>query len=275
MSTDGEPVVVVVATRRGREEMLLGRALPSIFRQVDVRPRALVVVDDDATGTSPLGAAIVALARRQGWQGREVAVVPNRRTRGFSGTGAWNTGAGEARGRLPLGGWLAFLDDDDAWRETYLARCVAAAREGNAALVVSGLLRVGAEVEPQLAPVGLTAATFFETNPGIQSSNLFIALDLFESVGGFDESLPSTTDRDLLIRVFDHLERRPRPVARVEEYLVEHHAHAGPRVTTDARAKHLGLDRFYARYGARMDAATLGRSLARAERLFGYRADRC
>lgn len=272
MNIDGARVVVVVATRRGREDLLLERALPSVFAQRGLRPRAVLVVDDDAAGPSPVAARVEGLARRSGWVG-EVAVIANRRTRGFSGTGAWNTGAEESRTRLPCGGWLAFLDDDDAWRDTYLARCVGAASAQRAALVVSGLLRVDARgVERQIAPQGVAAAAFLESNPGVQASNLFVALDLFESVGGFDETLPSTTDRDLMIRLLDRLAEYPRPVAHVAEFLVEHHAHDGPRVTTDRRAKHLGLDRFYARYAARMDAVMLRRSLDRAERLFGYRA---
>lgn len=268
---DEAPVIVIVATRRGREELLLRRCLPSVFAQRGVRPKAIVVVDDDAAGASPLRSRVTDLARHSGWTS-EVVVVVNRRTRGFSGTGAWNSGAEEARRRLRGAGWLAFLDDDDAWRDTYLARCIAAATGADAALVVSGLLRIESHrVEEQLAPVALTPELFFETNPGIQSSNLFIALDLFESIGGFDEALASTTDRDLLIRALDHLAEHPRPIARVEEYLVEHHVHAGARVTTDRGAKHRGLDRFYAKHGARMDPEMLRRSLDRAARLFGYR----
>lgn len=265
-------VAVVVATRRGREELLLGRALPSVFRQEDVLPRAVVIVDDDARGQSPLEAPIRALQHAMSRAAWNVVVTPNRRTRGSSGTGAWNTGSEEARARLPHGGWIAFLDDDDAWRSTYLTTCLSAGLALGAALVVTGLLRIDAlGVERQLAPHALRPELFFEGNPGVQASNLFIDLDLFEAVGRFDETLPSTTDRDLLIRVLDHLAVNPQPTAYMAEYLVEHHAHDGPRVTTDLRAKHAGLERFYARYASRMDTETLQASLERAERLFGYR----
>ena len=268
---DEAPVIVIVATRRGREELLLRRCLSSVFAQRGVRPKALIVVDDDAAGTSPVGADVCELARRAGWES-EVVVIVNQRTRGFSGTGAWNTGAEEARRRLRGAGWLAFLDDDDAWRDEYLARCTTAATSIDASLVVSGLLRIEPHrVEEQLAPAELSPALFFETNPGIQSSNLFISVDLFEAIGGFDETLASTTDRDLMIRALDHLSEHPRPIARVEAHLVEHHVHEGTRVSTDRGAKHRGLDRFYEKHGARMDAAVLQRSLERAARLFGYR----
>lgn len=268
---DEAPVVVIVATRGDRIDLLLRRCLPSIFAQQGIRPKALVVVEDDAKGDSALRDSVSGLARRSNWT-PDISVIANRRTRGASGTGAWNTGADEARRWLRCGGWLAFLDDDDAWRDSYLARCTAAATSSHAALVVSGLLRIESHhTEAQLAPAALRPELFFETNPGIQSSNLFIALNLFEAIEGFDESLASTTDRDLMIRALDHLAAHPRAIARVEEHLVEHHVHGQPRVTTDRRAKHFGLDRFYEKYAHRMSPEVLRRSLDRAERLFGYR----
>jgi GT2 family glycosyltransferase len=263
------PVVVVIATRPGREGLLRRRALPSVLAQT-LRPVAVVVVDDAARPIpSELTEALHAWPFEE--TGLRVEVLPNNRTRGMSGTGAWNTGAHRAAKLLPEGGWLAILDDDDAWLPNYLERCLAAAEEVGAGLVVSGLLRISSSgVERQLAPVDLTPSLFFLTNPGIQGSNIFVAVDLFLAVGGFDEGLASTTDRDLLIRLLDHMQQHPWPVARVEDWLVEHHAHDDERVTTDLAAKHRGLDGFYERHRHRMAPEELSASLDRARLLFGY-----
>lgn len=266
-----DPVVVVIATRSGREDLLLGRALPSVFAQAEARPAAIVVVDDDARCDNSLENAVAEVQARCHRHDLDVRVVPNARTRRMSGTGAWNTGADLARCILPSGGWLAVLDDDDAWRPSYLRRCVDAAMHDGAALVVSGLIRLDhTGTTTEMAPRELHGGLFLVSNPGIQGSNLFIDLGLFEASGGFDETLASATDRDLLIRVFDQLAERPRPIARVDEHLVEHYAHDGVRVTTDPAAKRLGLDAFYARHRHRMDAETLAQSLSRARHLFGY-----
>jgi hypothetical protein len=82
--------------------------------------------------------------------------------------------------------------------------------------------------------------------------------------------MPSTTDRDLMIRVLDHLEHAPSRLTHINTCLVMHYAHDGERVTTNPEAKRRGLDRFYAKHSKRMSAEDLARSLARARALFDY-----
>jgi hypothetical protein len=284
---DGVPVVVIIATRPGRERLLLERALPSVFHQEQANP-ALVLVVEDRQGSGPTLSGQVEQVRREilssrwGIPASEVpdglfptVVLLNRRTRGMSGTGAWNTAADEARLRTRGGAFLAFLDDDDAWMPGYLSHCLSAARGElgvpRTALVLSGLLRLeGGRALPQIPPVHPQQSDFFVGNPGVQGSNLFIAQEVFDAVGGFDETMPSTTDRDLMIRVLDWLEGGSWRLAHVDRCLVLHHAHEGERVTTNPEAKRRGLERFYARHSHRMSAEVLERSLDRARTLFGY-----
>src|SRR5690242_12916238 len=104
-----DPVVVIIATRPGREQLLLERALPSVYRQTQVNP-ALVVVVEDRDAAEPALSQSVQRVRRQllsEREGEEVNETPstlfptevclNSRTRGMSGTGAWNTAADVAR----------------------------------------------------------------------------------------------------------------------------------------------------------------------------------
>jgi hypothetical protein len=264
-------VAVVIATRPGREALLLERALPSVFAQT-VAPAALLVVQDrPSPETAALHQALAALATQADWTHTTVELLPNRRTVGMSGTGPWNTGAQRALELGLDGGWLAILDDDDAWRPRYLERCLAAAQTRDAALVVSGLLRITpAGTERELAPDPLRAEHALVGNPGVQGSNLFVSLDSFHAVGGFDEDLASATDRDLLVRLLDHLTLTEGVVARVEDWLVEHHAEASDRVTTDRDAKQRGLDAFFRKHGHRLDPEQRSAAVGRARQLFGY-----
>lgn len=268
---EGAPIVACIASIPSRLDLLVQRALPSVLRQ-DSRRLAGVVVVGDLVSEPSLFARAVEQALGSSWPpALFLDVVANARTQGMSGTGAWNTAAGRARVRFPGGCFLAYLDDDDEWQPSFLSTCGRAARDSGAKLVVAGLERVSEDqVLLQLPPARLTQAQFFEGNPGLQGSNLFVDLELFEKVGGFDETFPSTTDRDLAVRLLDRLDADGDSAHTIPEPLVRHHAHTGGRVTTDLHAKRLGLQRFYERYAPRMEPAVLARSLERAKKLFGF-----
>lgn len=67
----------------------------------------------------------------------------------------------------------------------------------------------------------------------MQGSNLFIELKTFWTIGGFDESLKSATDRDLAIRLIEYERiRTSKKIVFVDECLVNHFATSENRVTT-------------------------------------------
>ena len=68
---------------------------------------------------------------------------------------------------------------------------------------MSGLVRHQSRGAGKSRPVPdrLTVDDFLVTNPNVQGSNLFVRLSRIQEAGGFDEELPSTTDRDLCIRL--------------------------------------------------------------------------
>lgn len=279
------PVVVAVPTCAGREDMLLGRSLPSIYAQ-QARPlHVLVVADRDVAPDDPLHARIAAcrrafLAIATGLPIEQVpddlfptTLLENRRTRHHSLTGSVNTAAEVAAAKFGDDVWLATLDDDDAWQPTYLASCLAhtGGRPGSPWLVCPGHRRIGyRQVHPIVPPPGLTPEHLFFGNPGLTGSTLFVALSTFREVGGYDETLPSTTDRDLYVRLLDHLASRPGAVAFPQTALVDQYADGHARVTTDRHVKHAGLDRFYAKHRHRMAPDLYAASVARARALFGY-----
>ena len=134
-------------------------------------------------------------------------------------------------------------DDDDKWEPGHLAACLAVAASSGSSVVASGIirhsncdddseehtaaalastlptdtpdaaLRDGAPSAPtptmrcrcQTPPTAgqLDPSTFLVSNPSVQGSNLFVRMDALFAAGLFDEALPSTTDRDLCVRLAD------------------------------------------------------------------------
>lgn len=91
------------------------------------------------------------------------------------------------------------------------------------------------------------------------------------SAGLFDESLTSTTDRDLCIRLCDVLQGNSNTFASTCQHTVVHYADPDRlRVSTPgSRAKIQGLVRFFYKHGARMTDDVRNAFKTRASELFG------
>lgn len=170
------PVVAVVATAgEDRLVLLTERALPSIARQTSQVDLVVVVSDND-----PLSDHLEEddVTRCFG-VGSNVRLILNSRTRGNSGTGAWNTGIYAALEAFGEDCWVAILDDDDEWKENHIELCLRVANE-KSQWIASGLIRCSLsgrknETFPTSKP---SAKDFFAANPGVQgkhmlSTNLF------------------------------------------------------------------------------------------------------
>ena len=168
------PVVVVVATHgEDRLHLLTGRALPSIAKQASKANLVLVVSDND-----PLS-DFLEKEHIQSCFGvgdrNNVRLIHNTRTRGNSGTGAWNSGIMAAFASYGEDCWVAILDDDDEWETNHIKLCLEAASE-RCQWVASGLIRCSKSGRKnENLPISQPKAEdFFSTNPGIQGSNLFV-----------------------------------------------------------------------------------------------------
>ena len=98
------------------------------------------------------------------------------------------------------------LDDDDSWESQYLQTAYEQLIKGNKVPNISGIIRHNKRDEAgikQTIPSYIDQKMFLTGNPHIQGSNLFVKMSTFLRAGGFDENLPSTTDRDFMIRVLD------------------------------------------------------------------------
>ena len=272
-------VAVLIATSNGRTQWLADRCLRSVYLQGGVDPSdVLVVVVDDNAEPSEYARVLAAMSRLRHELGLipeefQTRVLRNARTQGNSGTGAWNTGIALVAGLpRPRPDFVAVLDDDDEYLPTHLANCLAAA-EPDVLGVFERLewLRDGAGKEHELEAADLTPDAFFVGNPGIQGSNLFLRLDAIAAIGGFDEALPNTTDRDLMIRVLRHAAPSGGRFVVLPSVGVRYFDHDGYRVNTDVVRKHRGLDLFYLKHSADFSPEQRHASLDRAQRLFGYR----
>ncbi len=256
------PIVVLIPTRNRPKK--LERALSSVARQTR-SPDAVVVVSDCDPHEEVVTGEVVQLFLDR----LPVKLLHNSRTPNLSG--ALNTGiacVGEA-GFSASQTFLALLDDDDWWDRSYLDNVTTFAAETEADWVVSGLLRHEAEGagKSQPIPARLAVDDFLVTNPNVQGSNLFVRLSRIQEAGGFDEGLPSTTDRDLCIRLLK------LPGIRYEvlrNHLVHHDASpdASRLSAPGSPIKKAGLDAFYRKYSSMMTPEQRTRFRERASLLF-------
>lgn len=230
-------VTVVVPTHRRPD--LLARALDTVGAQT-LRPAEVLVVDD---AVDPATKDVVDAAAQR-WR-LPLVYLPH-----AGGTGASssrNAGAAAAGGDV-----LAFLDDDDRWSPCYLEEA-AAALHGGADSVVTWIQvfhgdRAGEGFE---IPSGLCAADVLARNPGVTGSNLLVRREVFAALGGFDERLWVSNDKDFLIRLLDAGYR----YGVVRRRFVDQCLHARPRLTSGPARRARGLQRFYAKYEARLSPA--------------------
>jgi len=260
-------VAAVIATQ-DRPRLLSERSLKSVAAQTHI-PDLLVVVDDSEEHTRSTNAAHVASLALDG---SEFVYVESNRTSGVSGS--WNSAIDVLmeRGIDAESVFVAFLDDDDSWSPEYVETCINAACDRNLDMVATGIHRFEAvDGHPQICepPDALRAEDFLIGNPGIQGSNLFIRLSSLLEAGGFDESLPSTTDRDLCIRLADLGSIR---YGRVRGHLVRHYAEPErPRLSSaGSPCKFAGLSTFWLKHSGRMSTDQRRASVTRANAQFHW-----
>lgn len=258
-------VAVIIPTRN--RPASLAKALASVAAQTRCPDRVLIVSDCDDAYEDETKSVV----REASEQLRMVECIRNRRTKNLSG--AVNTGLARLieLGVCPESTFVALLDDDDGWEHGYLKTCLEAAESEGSDLVVAGLIRHESESDPGTPlsiPETLSTRDFFVGNPHIQGSNLFVRFSVLLQAGGFDESLDSTTDRDVCIRFLD---LGAVEVGFVRAHLVHHWAlPIRERLSTPGSTRKTnGLQAFYRKYAPRMTPSEREAFGKRAHDLFG------
>lgn len=266
---------VIIATSQNRTDWLINRSLTSVYRQIGIDKsewNVFVVDDNENEGVYfEIKKRIEFLRKnlRLNETDFPTTVLKNTRTRFMSGTGAWNAGIFEAYKQFP-DGFVCILDDDDEYLPHHLHDCVKAIKENTVAVFLRLIWQNDdtSAMNVDLTKEKLTAENFFIGNPGVQGSNMFFKTQSFIDIGGFDETLPNTTDRDLLIRFLwkNELNR----IEVIETIGVIHYNHKREKVNNDIPRKKQGLDLFYKKYRAHFSEDAYQKSLARAKVFFSY-----
>lgn len=266
-SSSSEPALAVIISTTGRQS-LIDISIPSVFYQSRTPDILYVVSDSDEV----LSVSDIAVLKNANFR---VKHIINMREKNL--TGAMNTVFSEMLfdGFNPVRTFIAVLDDDDWWESDYLDSCYNAAMQSDSDWVVSGIIRhesKGDSGNYLSIPETLSEKSFLIGNPHIQGSNLFVKFSQVLLAGGYDENLPSTTDRDLCLRL---LALGNIKITTLKRHMVHHLAYGEGRLSeVGSEKKCLGLKRFYYKYMPFMDENDRKLFLDRAEIYFGCYPER-
>lgn len=193
MESRSDPLVTAVIPTYGRPEFL-DAAVRSVATQT-YSPLELVVVND--CSPDPVAGQ---LPETDPGGLRDVRVLRHERNRGANA--ARNTGVRAANGDL-----IAFLDDDDSWRRTKIARQVRAFERSGPD---TGVVYTGLELVDEAADTigtssrelrgDITRDLLCGASVG-SFTRLMVRTELLDDIGYLDEDLPGWQDRDLNIRL--------------------------------------------------------------------------
>lgn len=181
-------------------------------------------------------------------------------TPGWGASAARNFGVSKASGDV-----LMFLDDDDRWRSGKVARQLDRLT-GDVGLVYSGRMAVdqdGNELYRVKGDAdGDLSTTIIQRNAIGTTSSPAIRRDVFDDVGGFDESMPGLQDWELWIRICQRTAVAYDPAPTVEWTV---HDSAGSQMTSQCERYVIAIDRLQKKHKSLFDElSVLDRRKARA-----------
>ena len=231
-SSSSAPTVAVVIPTHQRPA-LLAESLASVLSQ-SVAPAEIVVATDvgDDTETADLVSRVAPTARIVRSVGRGASASRN------------------AGYRATSSAIVAFLDDDDRWGREHLEIAVGdlTASGVDAAVVAARQFDDSGFGPVRRMPSGLLASDVIVVNPGVTGSNLVIRRDALDALGGFDEALWVSNDKDLFFRFLE----RGFSYASVDRVVVDRRRSPGGRLTTSTPARVDGLRAYMAKHHSRL-----------------------
>jgi glycosyltransferase involved in cell wall biosynthesis len=235
-------ISVVIPTANHRPHKLL-RAIQSVCQQARgalIGPIDLIVSNNSSRLLPP---AVVALAQR-----RQLRIVESGARRGVSY--ARNRGVAATRYET-----VAFLDDDDWWEATFLLEMGQAMREQQVDLVWCGRWdwKTESSKSPGIQPDhSVTKKNVLIEKTSLGGSNIMISKGVYIQLGGFDEKLLTSEDRDFFTRFLNQNYK----FYAVKNRLVNVDRTPDVRLTQPSADKVASLHLLYHRYAAEMSAET-------------------
>lgn len=203
-----------------------------------LRPDEVIVVSDIADIEAAEICAAVAL-------GCDVPIRYVESPAGRSGaSSSRNIGAAAASSDF-----LAFLDDDDEWLDTYLHDALQACAADPAADVVVTWIELFSGDRTANGPAilpGLAAHEVIAVNPGATGSNIVLRSSTFRALGGFDEQLPVKNDTDFFYRLLANGHRYVVNRSRS----VRQRKHNQGQLTAKSEMRAVGVERYIAKHRA-------------------------
>jgi len=271
-------IYIVIATSLRRTNMLIKYSLQSVYLQkkVNLYKFNVLIVDDNRNLEEfiKVKKEVKRLRRKLKLKNKqfETFVIKNKYAKFNSGTGAWNT-AIDFIYRKDRKAYIVFLDDDD-WFDRYYLYNLKNHLNGKNIAVFSPITWKFKKYELifNLDINELTPKNFYIKNPGVQASNMCFRVDILKAIGGFDGNLPSTTDRDLMIRFLSFCEETKQcDEIKILDYKgVYYNAENRGSITKNRLKKHKGLKLFYQKHKHNFSSEDYKLSLQRAKKLFDY-----
>jgi len=171
---------------------LLENAIRSVFQQT-ITPYEIFVVDD-----LELKEVRELLENLNSEFNFHIKYIVSTSKNGVSHS--YNLGAASANGE-----YLAFLDDDDFWGKEYIFNVSNMILKKNVDIVLTSLTNFDSQSKQTLPgkcpPQKYEINTFYIKNPGVLRSNLVVKRSCFELIGGYDEKILGSSDKDLFMRL--------------------------------------------------------------------------
>ncbi len=268
-------ITVLIATSMKRTSWLISRSLLSVYNQKGLDPELItvVIVDDNRDDKEfiKIKKAVQNLRESLSLSKNHFStnILRNTATKFNSGTGAWNTGIKHIY-CFNKKSYIAILDDDDAYLPNHLSACFLQIKPNTLAVFQSLEWRNqdNSIIKFPLSIEKLQAEQFFIGNPGVQGSNMFFKTEALIAINGFDETLPNTTDRDLMIRFLR--KNKTNQIEVIKSVGVIHYNHNHTKVNNNISLKQVGLNLFYQKHKSNFSSEAYQKSLSRAKKYFNF-----
>jgi len=226
-----DPTVSAIIPTYNRAQ-LVGRAVQSILNQT-YQDFEITVVDDSSTDNTEV---VV-----KSFNDERIRYIRHRENRGLPA--ARNTGIRVAKGK-----YIGLLDDDDEWLPKKLEKQIDKFRRlsDNVGVVYSGFCYIsensGKTVSRVIPSLRGNVYVHLLERCILGSPTPLIRKNCFQKAGFFDETLPSSEDWDMWIRLSKHYD-----FDFVPDILAKHHVHAG-QMSADLNARIVARKKIVAKH---------------------------